>query len=415
VALGVGLARGWISPPYDQLAEAYSLSSTELYSAGLFNILGLLLVTMLASGLATRLQEAGGRLKRAEAGAMQLARLNDDIVRSLSSGLLTTDLQGRIRTVNPIAAQLFDVEESDLVGKPVETLLPTTMPEDKRIFQAEGKAARPDGSRFPVGYSITPLINEDGSDVGQVMVFQDLTELSVLRDTAKRAERLAILGRLSAGLAHEIRNPLNSISGSVELVRESSRLDDQERRLLNVVLAETDRLNELVTTMLQVGRPVSPRHTESDLRGITDEVVEMARQGPATAAGVTIETRIPEQPVTAWVDAGQVKQVLWNLVKNALQASPHGTSITVSVAANEKGGVTLEVSDQGVGLEPGPRERLFDMFYSERTHGAGIGLALVRQIVDAHGGSIDVKSSPDSGATFRVTFPARKDVTPANN
>jgi two-component system sensor histidine kinase PilS (NtrC family) len=407
VALGTGLSLGWLPPPPDQTTEAYTLTSTELYSAVLFNILGLLLVTMLASGLATRLRVAGGRLRRAEAGALQLARLNDDIVRSLSSGLLTTDQRGNIRTVNSIGARMLAVDEKEILGKPVGSVIPVAVPEDKRVFQAEGTATRPDGSGFPIGYSITPLINARGADVGKVVVFQDLSELSRLREKAKRSERLAILGRLSAGLAHEIRNPLNSISGSVELILDSPRIDEQERRLLRVVISETDRLNDLVTTMLQVGRPVSPQPAQVDLRDAAEEVVEMARRGPAKTANVEIDLQVPEQPLEAWLDIGQVKQVLWNLIKNALQASPHGTVVRVGVAPGNYGGTTLEVSDQGAGLESNQKGKLYDMFYSERTHGAGIGLALVRQIVDAHGGSIEVDSSPERGTVFRVYFPGR--------
>jgi two-component system sensor histidine kinase PilS (NtrC family) len=279
------------------------------------------------------------------------------------------------------------------------------VPDDKRVFHAEGTVTRPDGSAFPIGYSITPLINARGEDVGRVVVFQDLSELTLLRDKAKRSERLTILGRLSAGLAHEIRNPLNSISGSVELVLDSSRLDDQERRLLSVVLSETDRLNDLVTTMLQVGRPVSPQPTLVDPRGTVEEVVEMARRGPAKTSEAHIELQMPDQPLQAWLDISQLKQVLWNLIKNALQASPYGTTIKVGIAPGNYGGTTFEVSDQGIGLETTRKDKLYDMFYSERTHGAGIGLALVRQIVDAHGGSIEVDSSPERGTVFRVYFP----------
>lgn len=407
VALGAGLAYGWISPPPDQTTEAYRLSSTELYSAVLFNILGLLLVTMLASGLATRLLVAGGRLRRAEAGAMQLVRLNDDIVRSLSSGLITTDRQGNIRTINSIGAEMLAVQETEVLEKPIASLVPGAIPEDGRVFQAEGVASRADGTTFPIGYSVTPLLNSQGTDEGRVMVFQDLSEISLLRDKAKRSERLAILGRLSAGLAHEIRNPLNSISGSVELVLDSPNLDEQERRLLSVVLSETDRLNELVTNMLQVGRPVIPQPSEVDLRGVVDEVVEMARRGPAKTAGARIEFAAPDHPVLAWVDRGQIKQVLWNLIKNALQASPDGSTVRLGVGPGNYGGTTVEVSDQGIGLKPSDKDRLYDMFYSDRNHGAGIGLALVRQIVDGHGGSIEVDSASDRGTVFRVYFPGR--------
>ncbi len=406
VALGLSLSAEWIPPPPDQAREAYALDTPTLARTLLVNAFGLMLVTLLASTLAGRLRAARGRIQAAEASAAQLARLNEDILRSLASGLITTDLHGRVRTANPWGSEMLRGKETELVGKPLAGFLPAALEPSQMAARAEGVATRLDGSRFPVGYSTNPLVNWEGDEIGAVIVFQDLTEISQLREAARRAERLAILGRLSAGLAHEIRNPLNSISGSVELVGESPGLDEQERRLLKVILSETDRLEELVNTMLQVGRPVSPQPALLDLRDMVAEVVEMARRGPAAAADIEIRADLPEEPVMGWVDGGQTRQVLWNLIKNAVQASPHKTTVQVAVHTARDGAAVLEVRDQGIGFEENQKDVLFDMFYSERTQGAGIGLALVRQIVDAHGGSVDVQSAPRAGATFRVTFPA---------
>jgi signal transduction histidine kinase len=226
-----------------------------------------------------------------------------------------------------------------------------------------------------------------------------------LREAATRAERLAVLGRLSAGLAHEIRNPLSSISGSVELVRSSERLEEDDRRLLGIVLREVERLDDLVSTMLLVGKPREPLRRRHDLRQLVEEVVAMARRGPASDSGVHITTELPDEPVYAWVDGDQIRQVLWNLVKNALQASPHASTVCVRTRPGD--GVALfEVIDEGRGIDKHQRERIYDMFHSERTHGAGIGLALVRQIIDAHGGHIDIISEQHQGATFVVSVPA---------
>jgi signal transduction histidine kinase len=262
-----------------------------------------------------------------------------------------------------------------------------------------------------VGYSLNSLINIDGTVIGMLILFQDLSEIVQLRETAARGERLAVLGRLSAGLAHEIRNPLSSISGSVELVRGSHHLDEEDRRLLGIVLHEVERLDDLVTTMLSVGRPREPQRKEHDLRNLVEEVVEMARRGPAADAGVAIERELPEQPVLAWIDGDQIRQVLWNLVKNALQASPKGTTVRVYARYEGEAGAVLQVSDQGRGIDPSQRDKVYNMFYSERTHGAGIGLALVRQIVDAHHGNIEIAGEQHRGATFLVTLPRTANVS----
>lgn len=410
LAMTIGLATHWLGAPPDQHSDAYALPPRELVFSAAVNGLGLLLVTFLSSNLAARIQTTHGLLQAAEQSAAGLARLNDDIVRSLTSGLITTDPQGMIRMINPIGLQTFKTDAESVLGTDVRGLLPLSTPltpveGERDLKRHEGTAQRRNGERFPIGYTVMPLVSATGSENGWIMVFQDLTEIFQLRADAERAQRLAALGRLASGLAHEIRNPLSSIAGSVELVRESPRLDDEERHLLSIVLAESARLNELVSTMLQVGKPTHPRRAETDLAQVVREVTAIAQADRGEAAGITIRHKA-DKPVMASVDVDQIRQVLWNLLKNAIQASP--TASTVEIRVEDQGECAmLAVADQGAGIDPAQRERIFDMFYSERTHGAGIGLALVRQIVDAHGGTIEADSNLGAGATFRVTLPKR--------
>jgi two-component system sensor histidine kinase PilS (NtrC family) len=384
------------------------MPGSELAYAWLLNVFGLLLVTLLAGSLAARVWSAGGRLRLAEASAASLARLNEDIVRSLNSGLVTTDLQGRIRTINPAGLEILRADTDGILGHAVENWLPIEAFQRALrdgVARAEGSARRADGTTFPVGFSLNALNNLDGMSIGALILLQDLSEIVALREIAARGERLAVLGRLSAGLAHEIRNPLGSISGSVQLVKDSARLNQEDRNLLGIVLREVERLDDLVSTMLLVGRPREPLRKPCDLRQLAEDVVEITRRGPAADGGIEIEMVLGDAPVMAWADEGQIRQVLWNLLKNALQASPRGT--LVRVKASERGAFSvLEVSDQGRGIDPGQRSKIYDMFYSERTHGAGIGLALVRQIVDAHQGKIEIVSEQSRGATFVVSLPA---------
>jgi signal transduction histidine kinase len=190
-------------------------------------------------------------------------------------------------------------------------------------------------------------------------------------------------------------------------VRASNHIDAEDSRLLSIVLHEVERLDDLVSTMLLVGRPREPQSKEHDLRLIIEEVVAIARRGPAVDANANIVSELPEEPVIAWVDSDQIRQVIWNLVKNALQASPAGTTVRVRAKRDGDLRCVLQVSDQGRGIDPSQRDKVYNMFYSERTHGAGIGLALVRQIVDAHGGSIEIESEQNRGATFLVSLPTR--------
>lgn len=274
-------------------------------------------------------------------------------------------------------------------------------------------ASRPDGTNFPVGLTVTPLMDEGGAARGTLITFQDLTEIRELRTAAEKAKRLAVLGRLSAGLAHEIRNPLSSISGSVELVRDSRELDDEDRNLLSIVISEVDRLNDLVTTMLDVGRPQSPSRIATNLSDLVRDVVAVAGAAPGTSAH-RIQTLLPEEMVDAEIDPDQLRQVIWNLLKNAIQASPEGGKIHVRADAISAEVARLEIADEGRGIGEGLQDEIFDMFYSGRSHGVGLGLALVRQIVERHGGKITARNRVEGGAIFRVDLPRHStDSSPA--
>lgn len=412
-ALALALWQGWLPPPPDQHPEVYRLAGTDVLYAGAMHLSGLAMVTVLAGALADRLHRAGDRLQMAEANASTLARLNNDIVRSMASGLLTTDVQGRIRTLNAVGAAMLQMEPSRLVGCPLSDLLPDAEPVLTRVLSCADRAPirnechtrRRDGSEFLLGYSLTRLLGDQGTPTGALVVFQDLTEIELLRTAARRQERLAVLGRLSAGLAHEIRNPLSSISGSVQLVRSGPNLSAEDQRLLDIVVDEVARLDELVSTMLQVGKPHPPQRSLFDLRTLVREVVEMAQSGAGRNARVELRAELPDHGVTTYADAGQIKQVIWNLVKNALQASPPRGVVCLSVGEGDGEMVWLAVRDEGDGLSAGQQVRVYEMFHSERTHGTGIGLALVRQIVDAHQGEVRIDSAPGRGATFSVNLP----------
>lgn len=396
LAFGYLVGSGRLAPPPDQDPRQYALDVGELGFALLSNGVAVLLVAALAGSLSERLARAGGRLEVAEASAERLARMNADIVGSMSAGLVTLDERDHVTSANPAALAILGLErDTDLLGAPLDRWLTDARTEGRR----ETEARRADGRELVIGFTRTPLARGDGS----LVLFQDLTELRELRMQAERAERHAVLGRLASGLAHEIRNPLGSISGSVQLVREAPTLDDEDKHLLGVVLDEVDRLNELVTAMLDVGRTREVRAAPADLAQMARDLVSVAR-ADTTLARVRLELDVPES-LAATVDANQIRQVFWNLLKNAVQASPaHGT-VWLRARATETGW-EVEVEDEGPGVPPADRARLFDMFWSKRSHGIGLGLALVKQITEAHGGRVSVEEGQRGGALFRVEVPA---------
>jgi signal transduction histidine kinase len=226
--------------------------------------------------------------------------------------------------------------------------------------------------------------------------------LEVATARAEQAERLAALGRLAAGLAHEIRNPLGSIAASIELLRTGGTLSEEDTKLCAIVERETARLNDLVGDMLDLSRPREPSKTVVDLASMASDVVVLAGK---SGRGEDVRVRY-EGPSAALVlaDAGQIRQVVWNLVRNAVQASSAGEDVIVRIASDERARV-LEVCDRGQGISPEARERLFDAFFTTRSQGMGVGLAVVKRVLDDHGFSIEVESAADRGTIFRVRMP----------
>jgi two-component system, NtrC family, sensor histidine kinase HydH len=229
--------------------------------------------------------------------------------------------------------------------------------------------------------------------------------LVVANERALAAERLALLGKIAAGLAHEIRNPLGSISGSIEMLREARGLSEDDRKLCDIVHREAARLNHLVSDMLDLSGPKKPEPEDVDVAGLAREVVQLASRSDRSGSGdVTVTYDGPEGPLLARCDPGQMRQVLWNLVRNGVQATAAGTSVIVSVTAAETR-IEMAVTDEGPGITPEASAKIFDAFYTTRSHGAGIGLAVVRRIIDDHapfGATIEVRSASGNSATSQT-------------
>ena len=226
-------------------------------------------------------------------------------------------------------------------------------------------------------------------------------ELIAATQRADQAERMAALGRLAAGLAHEIRNPLGSIAGSVQLLRSGKGLDEEDQQLCEIIQRETNRLNDLVTDMLDLSKPRKPELALVDVATVAREVVALAAKSGRALTDVNVVFLADEQPALVRADNAQLRQLVWNLVRNAVQASGAGSAVQVSVKRQAEG-VELAVIDEGVGITEAQMPRLFDAFFTTRSQGSGVGLAVVKRIADEHGFLIHVKSEAGRGAAFRV-------------
>lgn len=234
------------------------------------------------------------------------------------------------------------------------------------------------------------------------------SKVEAAEERAERAERMAALGRLAMGLAHEIRNPLGSISGSIQLLKES-RLSGEDRQLCSIIQREAARLNDLVTDMIDFSRPRSPELRVVDAVATASDVVKLAGRSGRGVSDVAVVLEHNRQEARIRADGGQLRQLIWNLVRNAVQASNAGSRVVVSVNVSAQDQVELCVSDSGVGLSAEARGHLFDAFFTTRSQGTGVGLAVVKRIADDHGFTISVESDLGSGATFRLRLGQRLD------
>ncbi len=363
----------------------------------------------LATYLAEQLRSTGERLAARESDLADVTALHGAIVQSVSSGLLTVDPRGRITFLNRAGEEITGLAGAQVTGRPVAATLPGFT---EAVRRGETGWTNARGERLMLGFSRFPLLGQGGRDLGSAVIFQDLTALRAMEERVQRSERLADLGRVAAGLAHELRNPLASMAGSVELLAGSEGLRASDQRLMAIVLKEAARLETLVARFLDYTRPEPPRLSPHDLAQVAGEVAEVFAADPSAAR---VALRRDLRPVTVPCDPDQLRQVLWNLLLNAAQAlQPGGPGGTISLRCGPDGerGARLEVEDDGPGVAEADRARLFTPFFTTKAGGTGLGLATVHRIVEAHGGSVEVEAAAPHGARFTVRLPGAASAAP---
>jgi len=364
-------------------------------------------VGLLASRLAERQAHSEVQLIEAKHALADLRALHERIVESIRSGLVTTDLDGLIYTFNAAAEEITGYTAEALRGKDVSILFGALTPKvEESLRAAEAGAASPryeadcltaDGLRLRLGYSIFPLFGETGARTGLVITFQDLTQVRALEETSRRQDRLAAVGRVAAGIAHEIRNPLAAMRGSIQVLRSEMDGDPGQAELMEIVLRESDRLNHIITDFLTYARPRPVSLADTDLREPLHETFTLLRHSPETRDGHQIEEDFPGDPVRVPADAAGLRQVFWNLARNSLAAMPAGGTLRVELRPMNYGRVRITSPEQV--------ERLFEPFSSSTTGGTGLGLSIVYQIIRDHGGTINVRSREGNGTTIIIELP----------
>ncbi len=402
--LAIGGERGVFAQP--AYLDHVAISTPRLLLTLGANLSAFLLTAALAGYLADALVGARRQLQRAETQLTALSVLHESITRSISSGIVTIDAAQRISYLNPAGEEISGRKLHEVLGKTVAEIFPDFVQHLGRGKHGRGETvlAHADGSTRVVGFSLSPLVDAKTPSLpGFVAVFQDLTVLRRMEEAVRRADRLAAVGQLAAGLAHEIRNPLASMSGSIELLAGAPNLGEKDRRLMQIVLRESERLEILVRDFLGFARPKQTDLQRVALAPLVHEVLEVFRP-PGSNSALTLKREIDPQAAVRG-DESQLRQVLWNLLRNAADAATSDGEVLVRVQ-RQGDEVHLEVKDNGVGISTEDRKRIFEPFFSTKERGSGLGLATVHRIIEAHGGRIDLESTPGRGSTFTVILPA---------
>ena len=388
-------------------------------SIGLFDI-AFLVVGLLSARLAERQSRSDVRLQAATQSLATLRALHERIVESIRSGVVTTDLQGRIYSFNAAAEEITGYDEADVRGQDasiffgeIKAIIDDSMNtarvgEVSPRFEADCLTA--DGLRLRLGFSVSPLFSETGATTGTVITFQDLTHIRALEETSRRQDRLAAIGRMAASIAHEVRNPLAAMRGSIQMLRADMENESSQTELMEIILRESDRLNRIISDFLSYARPRSIIQSKVDVGELLKQTFTLLRHSEEMTESQLIKEEVPGTPVLIDADSEQLRQVFWNLARNALQAMPDGGTLQATVQNHLHNRLRIAFSDTGRGMSPEQVEHLFEPF-SSTTGGTGLGLSIVYQIIRDHGGTINVRSREGQGTTITIELPSEHEVS----
>ena len=381
------------------------------------HLVGMFACALLSSYLAERMQAQGREIAEHSGTVARLKALNENIIESINSGLITTDLEGRISFINRGGTEILRAPSEAVGGRSVESLFrldPGLLGDIHRRLQADLRFRfeiyheTPDGARVFLGIAASNLYDRQGNPLGYIFIFQDLTEIHALELEMRLKERMVALGEMAAGMAHELRNPLASISGAVQYLKGDLRPQGETLELMDIVLRESQRLDQAIRDFLTFARPGKFTPEPVDLVRLIEDNVKLLRKSREFGAVHRIETKFPSREVSCEVDPNRLKQVFWNLATNALKAMPDGGTLTIGVELSEAD-TQLEIvfRDQGRGMDATDRERYFQPFSGSFDRGTGLGAAIVYRLIEEHGGKIQLESSPGHGTEVTISLPRR--------
>jgi two-component system sensor histidine kinase PilS (NtrC family) len=343
----------------------------------------------------------------------------------LTSGLATTDIDGNILSFNKAAEAITGATLAQALNRPATEILQLpsefvgmfgSMDKRPRLPRVEYVFKCPNGQQIEMGIS-TAILRTPRGEVGFVFTFQDVTEARRRDREARVQQRLAAVGEMAAGIAHEIRNPLASMSGSMQILRQELPLSDEQAQLMDIVLRESDRLNETIRSFLAYARPQRNASTKLDVRQVVSDTATLLQNSPELLPMHAIRCQVPSTPVWCLADEAQIRQIVWNLATNGLRAMTEGGALTLAASSDDADGeqpawVTIAVTDEGIGIAPDELDGILQPFRGGFARGTGLGLSIVHRIVSDYGGELQVTSQRGRGTTVTVKLPSTEQPAP---
>ena len=394
------------------------IGETVIYTLFL-NISAFFLVAFLSGYLSEKLKRTGEELEEKSEDLIQLKTFHESVVTNMGSGLMTADLNGRIVSFNLAAEVITGYKFYDVRGRYYSEFF--NIPLLKGDFNSltdnpvrmEDIFIRKDGINIHIGMNISPLKDDKNNVRGIICVFQDLTTIKEMKEKVIKNEKLAAIGRISAGIAHEIRNPLASISGSIQVLKDELSLHDPNIKLMDIILRETERLNSITTQFLIYASPYKKNLQTCNIKELITETITLLKNSKEYPSNLNIDTSFKNNGITINADSKQIKQVIWNLCLNSIQAMNKGGRMTISVnppypplvKGGEGGLVDIIIKDTGAGISETDLQKIFDPFFTTKEEGTGLGLSTVQKIIEGHNGSINIESKEGYGTTVKITLP----------
>jgi two-component system sensor histidine kinase PilS (NtrC family) len=406
--------------PIHTLGYDYNSEASYVFSRIFIHIISFYIVALLASFAAKREKMARDLLAEKESAFDQLDLLHKSIIESVETGILTIDLHGNIKSFNRGAEKITGFLRSEIINKKISDAPPLL----SKMLNKEGRWKQ--GNRFEVadsekimGCSVSPLVDGDREKIGNILIFQDLTVIKKMEGQIEKNKRLAFVGEMAAGLAHEIRNPLASISGPIQMLSKDLRLAETDRKLMQIILRGKDRLDGFVKDFLLLARPKQSEQRDINVKIIIDDLLESLRFSPEWRKDIEIIKSLCDQ-TNIYGNKAEIRQVIWNMISNAVQAMPEGGRLKIKttpippLVKGGKGGfpdrkeyLEIRISDTGCGIKEKNQAKVFEPFYTTKENGTGLGLAIVNRIVENHMGKIRIESKPGKGTDCIVLLPIK--------